>query len=324
MLMLRGHTAPVQTVAFTTDGQALTAADGSTVLAWDLTTGQSRPLPLAFQPLRMPWAGATVLALSPNGEYLAWMAYAGPIRVIHLPTLEDDLVRGKNEPGFRWLTGPGRFVFSADGTRLAGIGVQHFSSRVYCWHEGSSPLTRKASRWECARQEWVDLRGQSPFGETPAVAFSPADPLLLAVSTSNCVRILDAKDGRQLCLCTHPPRTKIRAVVFSPDGRALATAAGPRVRLWDPDDGAELASLKGHDHYVTCLSFSPDGRLLLSGGRDRQVRLWEVDTGRALARYQWGIGTPRVLAFAPGGMTAVVAGETTTGLLLFDVDESPR
>ena len=66
-------------------------------------------------------------------------------------------------------------------------------------------------------------------------------------------------------------------VIFSPDGRRLATGDFmAQVRLWDVASGEELLTLKGHTSWVWALAFSPDGSRLYSGGRDQTVRVWET------------------------------------------------
>ncbi|XP_029970145.1 telomerase protein component 1-like isoform X2 [Salarias fasciatus] len=65
----------------------------------------------------------------------------------------------------------------------------------------------------------------------------------------------------------------------------LATASEDHtVALWriktlahDPPD-LPCALLKGHSSAVTCLAFSPDGKQLLSGGKDRALMLWDVSS----------------------------------------------
>src|SRR2546430_5324138 len=54
---------------------------------------------------------------------------------------------------------------------------------------------------------------------------------------------------------------------------------------------------------VMALAFSPDGRMLASGGMDRTVRLWELSTWQERRRYEGHLGGISKLAFSADGLT---------------------
>ena len=83
-------------------------------------------------------------------------------------------------------------------------------------------------------------------------------------------------------------RETVQAVVFAPDGRALASAGNDRqIRIWDPAAGKELRRWSCGESALFCLAFSPDGRMLASGDWDQGVKIWEAANGQQRASLRW-------------------------------------
>jgi WD40 repeat protein len=76
--------------------------------------------------------------------------------------------------------------------------------------------------------------------------------------------------------------------------------------------------LVGHTSYVYPVAYSPDGRLIASGGWDHFVRLWDAATGGVYARLPHP-GIVRALAFSPDGKRLVSGGDFDKELLVWDV-----
>src|SRR5262249_7235853 len=68
---------------------------------------------------------------------------------------------------------------------------------------------------------------------------------------------------------------------FSPDGKTLAGDSAGQVRLWDAQTGKERPVL---DKEVSCLCFSPDGKILATGGKFGMIHLLDVSAPVPMAR----------------------------------------
>lgn len=66
-------------------------------------------------------------------------------------------------------------------------------------------------------------------------------------------------------------------IVFSADGKLLVAGKSNQLILWDMSTGKELGRLKGHSSTSYALAFSPDNKMLASGGYDGTIVLWDLD-----------------------------------------------
>jgi WD40 repeat protein len=88
----------------------------------------------------------------------------------------------------------------------------------------------------------------------------------------------------------------VNSVIFSPDGKQLASASADRtIRLWDVASGEEMNVLRGHDDAVNSVAFSSNGGQLVSASADQTIKLWDVNNGNELIKFLTvtDLGEPR-------------------------------
>ncbi|MBE9121550.1 NACHT domain-containing protein [Tychonema sp. LEGE 07199] len=94
----------------------------------------------------------------------------------------------------------------------------------------------------------------------------------------------------------------VRSVIFSPDGKLLATGdSNGVVRLWEASSGREILTCKGHTNVVESVAFSPDGKILASASYDKTIKLWDVKTGECLKVLQGHTESVMSVTFNPDG-----------------------
>jgi WD40 repeat protein len=94
---------------------------------------------------------------------------------------------------------------------------------------------------------------------------------------------------------------------MDPAGKYLATTSADTdvglLRLWDMATGKELTGADGHVDTITFAQATPDGKLIISAGRDGTVRLWDRSTGRPIKVLTGFTGWQGNVALAASGKT---------------------
>jgi WD40 repeat protein len=212
---------------------------------------------------------------------------------------------------------------------------------LFQWWRANEQTQRANEQTQIARSRQLAAASLSVIDAQPDLA------LLLSVEAN---RVHESTDARSMLLIDmqyreylstilHGHAAAVHKVVFSPDGKLLASASGTNgidnsVRLWDVASGQPVGQpLTGHQDSVTCLSFSPDGKLLASADKT-EIILWDVAALKPIGQPLKGhSGDVLSLAFSPdskvmaSGSFIKVAGSSypSTGeIYLWDVATRER
>lgn len=275
------HAARINSSAFSPDGVMLvTASDDKTVKFWRVDDQRE------VHTLRGHLGSVYDAAISPDGASMATCGENGSVKLWGLPQPDRMILAGHNlEPGGNPNDGAYTVAFSPDSSLLATGGWDSF-----------------VKLWDVAYgRELVKLTADRI---TLCVAFSPDGTTLATAGYGDkVVRLWDVAK-RQIQLEIRGHAKAIQKVVFSPDGRRLASCGDDQtIKIWDPASGMELATLSGHTGVIDSLAYAPDGVLLASGSRDNSVRLWDANAFREQYKLESHDGIVRSLAIAPDGKT---------------------
>jgi WD40 repeat protein len=329
-----GHRGPVWTTAFTPDGRyLLSGGDDKAVRVWDVATGKTAHF-LRGDIGKGDNGKVFSLAVSRDNRTAAIAGRFGakkPYGAIRLFDIESKEQRGI------FVGAQGivlSMAFSKSGRLLASADALGNKGSVTVWnvadgkivqtfaYEGSYPV-----RVRFLDETHVVSAGDDgnlkvfPLGEGGRVKTIPCGQPLTSLSISQDGSLVAAgqKDGT-VRLWSWPsleqvmlfrPNIEVTDLAFGsgPSANLLAVASGAspfEITIWDVRTWDRTGIYTAHDNIVKTIAFSPDGRMIASGGGNRnQIDVWPATAAAPAAekllagggRSVWSVGFLR----APDG-----------------------
>ncbi len=154
------------------------------------------------------------------------------------------------------------------------------------------------------------------------LVFSPDGTILASAERFNGITLWDV-GARDLKITFPGSSSFYRSLHFSLDGKIFAHVNYKEIYLYDTVTSETKHILKSDQDYIISMSFSPDGKTLASGSKDKTIYLWDVDTG---AHKQTLRGHPESvtrISFNPDGNTLISVSKDMT-IYLWDISTGER
>ena len=314
-----GDTSPVRSVVFSPDGTTLASASGDgTVFLWD-TSEMLRPRPYEMVKVsgdnQQGTSGAELtrpLVVELRDQYdnplpdaqVMFTVTAGNGKLNGKFTAENIMTDTNGRAQSTLTLGPNP---GTNTVEVSGIGLVPVTfNAVGVATSGVPIMGRDYQTWHLPDGAIVRLGKGSIKRNERAIAFSP-DGTILALASGIGIWLYDVATSRELALITGV--VEANSVAFSPDRTILASGAeSGRVKLWDVATQRNIATFRGHTHWVRSVVFSPDGTMLASGSWDGTIKLWDVETRTNIATLEGHRSVVRSVAFSPNG-TILASGE---------------
>lgn len=287
-LVFSEHESPVQSAAFSQDGQlALSGAEDGNLILWEIGSGN------VLQTYSGHSAAIMDVVFSPDETTTFTASADGTIR-------QWDIESGETLMTFQGHLGEVVALdINADGSRIL---------------TGSTDNTMRLWDTETGETLYV-FRGHD--GRVLDVAFHPDGNAAMSLAIDTSPILWDMESGEEIRRYDEQEPSGINldvgALAFSPDGSRVLSSYGLNLRLWDLETGVTIREFLGHGSYVHSIAFSPDGFTAISSARrENSLRVWNINSGEEISRFEGHQGVVQDVTISPNARFALSSSQDGT------------
>lgn len=297
-LTLSGHNAPVIVVEYSPDGSLIASgSEDATVRIWNSSDGSLVHELIGHKEI------VNDLSFSPDGTILASASNDGSVRFWDVD--DGNLIRTIDPLIDRVYN----VEFSPDGNLIAIGGNKCF---IELRHVNSGIFRRSLPQPKCVE------RSQGMVSNWGIDFTSDGEEIITGEGRIGSGGSIQRREVEEYV----PPtllegyRLRTRDLDISPDDTTLTVAFMGSSVFWlmDAENGSLLETFTGHTYRVNSVVFSPDGKLIASGSRDKTIGLWNLD-GTLIRSLETHADAINSIAFSPNGSVLASASDDKTIIL---------
>ncbi|KIK44990.1 hypothetical protein CY34DRAFT_78751 [Suillus luteus UH-Slu-Lm8-n1] len=237
----------VYSIALSPNGKTVVSgSDDGKVKLWDVETGK------VIQRWTGHTQGVTSVCWSAGGDRVVSGSYDGTARVWNATETGETILEIKTGHMHVWAV-----KYSPDDTQIATGGYNEDAAKIWDAKTGKRIKTLKHDSIICSLA-WT------------------SDGKKLITGSLRLIRIFDTATWRQIStLKGH--QDFVSTITLSHNNRLLASTSDDyTARIWNLDTNLPVGPPLQHNGWVECAAFSRNGRVLVTGGRDKNVYPWDI------------------------------------------------
>lgn len=316
-------------LCFTSDGNALAAASRKGVVQlWSAADGRviaSRDRNDEIRCLAS-CAEGTRLAIGGTRAIVLWNVTDDTEKVIAADQSARTVAVSPTDGRVGWLDDDGTLVIRDERSNS-----QQIHRYPVAAHRGavSCDLTRVAL---CDTQPWIeqwDVSSDKALGRLPgdgeqvtALEYSPDAQWLISGNADGVVNVYSTNQRNRSVVYTHHG-AKVNQIACGPNQQVASVDEQGELHLWKGPVAQLESKVVTGATAVRCVSVSPDGRFIATGGTEKEITIWESN-GRPHARIDFApeadAVTVNCVAFSADG-TRIAAGGSDKSVRIWSFPE---